>query len=71
MGGYAPYVWSAFGFAILVLLGLLVQSFWTARRRDAELARLRELARPAERGSSARRPRLTPKPETGRPEHQA
>ncbi len=47
MGGYAAYVWSAFGFAALVLLGLLAQSWWSARRREAELARLRDLVRPA------------------------
>lgn len=47
MGGYATYVWSAFGFAALVLLGLLVQSWWSARRSEAELAQLRSLVRPA------------------------
>jgi len=45
MGGYAPYVWSAFGFAALVLIGLLVQSWYAARRREEELAQLRRLAR--------------------------
>jgi heme exporter protein D len=46
MGGYAAYVWAAFGFAALVLLGLLVQSWRAARRRQAELDRLRHIARP-------------------------
>jgi heme exporter protein D len=45
MGGYAAYVWSAFGFALVVLLGLLGQSWRAAHRREAELAQLRELVR--------------------------
>lgn len=32
MGGYAGYVWPAFGVAALVLGGLAVQA-WAARRR--------------------------------------
>jgi heme exporter protein D len=47
MGGYAAYVWSAYGFAGLVLIALLVQSWRSARRRDAELEQVRRLARPA------------------------
>ena len=47
MGGYAGYVWSAFGFAALVLVGLLVQSVVQARRREQEFLRLREVVRPA------------------------
>jgi heme exporter protein D len=45
MGGYAAYVWSAFGFALVVLLGLLGQSWRAAHQRKAELAQLRELVR--------------------------
>jgi heme exporter protein D len=45
MGGYAAYVWSAFGFALAVLLGLLGQSWRAAHQREAELAQLRELVR--------------------------
>jgi heme exporter protein D len=45
MGGYAAYVWSAFGFALVVLLGLLGQSWRAAHQREAELAELRELVR--------------------------
>jgi heme exporter protein D len=64
MGGYAAYVWSAFGFALVVLLGLLGQSWRAAHQREAELAYLRELvragrARPARaqaRDSAASRP---------------
>jgi len=47
MGGYAAYVWPAFGFALVVLLGLLGHSWRAARRREQELAQLRELVRPA------------------------
>lgn len=57
MGGYAAYVWAAFGFAALVLLGLLAQSWRAARRRQAELDELRHIVRP-------RRP---PAPQTLRP----
>jgi heme exporter protein D len=45
MGGYAAYVWSAFGFALIVLMGLLAQSWRVAHQREAELAQLRELVR--------------------------
>ena len=45
MGGYAAYVWSAYGFALVVLLALLVQSWRAAHQREAELAQLRELVR--------------------------
>jgi heme exporter protein CcmD len=47
MGGYAGYVWSAIGVTLAVLAGLLVQSLWLVRRRDAELAGLRERLRAA------------------------
>jgi heme exporter protein D len=56
MGGYAGFVWPAFGFAALVLIGLLAQSWWAVRRREAELAQLRRVVRP--RGAT--RPRLRP-----------
>jgi heme exporter protein D len=46
MGGYAAYVWAAFGFAALVLVALLLQSWQAARRRQAELERLRHTVRP-------------------------
>ena len=45
MGGYAAYVWSAFGFALVALLALLVQSWHAAHRRETELAQLRSLVR--------------------------
>jgi heme exporter protein D len=40
MGGYAAYVWPALGLTVLVLGGLLIASVKSARRREAELARL-------------------------------
>jgi len=40
MGGYAATVWPAYGAAVVILVGLLVQSLRTLARRRAELARL-------------------------------
>ena len=40
MGGYAAYVWPALGLTVLVLAGVLVASVKSARRHEAELARL-------------------------------
>lgn len=56
MGGYAAYVWPAFGFAAAVLLGLFWQSWRAARSRETELEQLRRLVRPGPTG----RPRLRP-----------
>lgn len=50
MGGYAAYVWSAFGFAAVVLIGLFVQSWLAVRRGEAELAALRGTVRAPARG---------------------
>jgi heme exporter protein D len=63
MGGYAAYVWTAYGFAALVLIVLLVQSWRSARRRDAELEQVRRVARPAQ----ASRPKLEPGATADRP----
>jgi heme exporter protein D len=60
MGGYAAYVWAAFGFAALVLLALLAQSWRVARRRQAELEQLRHIVRP-------RRPPAPPRLRPTRP----
>ena len=38
MGGYARFVWPAFGLALIVLGGLLLESFVVYRRRQRELA---------------------------------
>lgn len=57
MGGYGAYVWSAFGFAALVLASLLVISLRGARARDVELDRLRAAVR-GETAPAPRRPVL-------------
>jgi heme exporter protein D len=56
MGGYAAYVWSAYGFAAVVLVALLVQSWRSARRREAEFEQVRRLARPARASRAKLRP---------------
>ena len=56
MGGYAGYVWAAYGFAALVLIALLVQSWRGALRREAELEQVRRLARPARASRAQLRP---------------
>lgn len=38
MGGYARFVWPAFGLAVLVLGGLLIESLVTYKKRQRELA---------------------------------
>jgi len=64
MGGYAAYVWPAYGFAALVLIVLLAQSWRNARRRAAELEQLRHLARPGRARTGKLRP---PQEEADRP----
>nr|VFK41268.1 MAG: heme exporter protein D [Candidatus Kentron sp. SD]VFK46994.1 MAG: heme exporter protein D [Candidatus Kentron sp. SD]VFK79948.1 MAG: heme exporter protein D [Candidatus Kentron sp. SD] len=39
MGGYAPYVWSAYGLAFVVLLVNLIQPMLRQRRIERELIR--------------------------------
>ena len=56
MGGYAVYVWTAYGFAALVLLVLLVHSWRSGRRREAELDQVRKVARPARPSRPKRQP---------------
>ena len=60
MGGYAAFVWPAFGFAALVLIGLLAQSWWAARRRAAELEQLRRTVRPRAPSPPRLRPVVRP-----------
>jgi heme exporter protein D len=68
MGGYAAYVWSAFGFALVVLLGLLGQSWRAAHQREAELAQLRELVRAGRaRPARAQAIRQAQEPTSARP----
>ena len=38
MGGYAGYVWPAFGIAALVMIVMVVASLRSLRRREAALA---------------------------------
>ena len=52
MGGYAAYVWPAFGFAAIVLLVVFGQSWRAAGRREAELEQLRGLVRPDQGGAT-------------------
>ena len=40
MGGYARFVWPAYGICLAVMLGLLLQSLGTYRARQRELDRL-------------------------------
>ena len=54
MGGYAAYVWPAFGFTVAVMAGLFAQSWRAARAADRELAELRAAARPAREPRAAR-----------------
>ena len=69
MGGYGAYVWSAFGLTFLVLAGLFVQSVALGRRREAELATLRQRLR-EQRARPARplAPRREPAPATATPD---
>ena len=45
MGGYAAYVWPAFGAAAAIMIALLVQSLRTMRAREAALRSLEATAR--------------------------
>lgn len=51
MGGYAAYVWSAFGFALLTMVGLLASSVINARKSAAEFDAIKADLRPG-RGRS-------------------
>ena len=54
MGGYAAYVWPAFGFTVAVMAGLFAQSWRAARVAERELAELRATLQAGAR--AARRP---------------
>jgi heme exporter protein D len=51
MGGYALYVWPAFGVAALVMIGMLVASLRTLRTREALLRRLEAVERRRDDGA--------------------
>jgi heme exporter protein CcmD len=53
MGGYGAYVWSAFGLTLILLGGLLLQSWLWGRKRTRELASARDQIGPR----AAARPR--------------
>lgn len=57
MGGYGGYVWSAFGFALISMGGLLWQSWRAQARRSEELKSLRSKVRGTSESSSGYRPR--------------
>ncbi len=40
MGGYAAFIWPAFGISALVLIGMLVAALRRLREREALLAKL-------------------------------
>ena len=40
MGGYARFIWPAYGVTLLVLVALILDTLARVRRRRAELARL-------------------------------
>ncbi|MBP7334672.1 heme exporter protein CcmD [Niveispirillum sp.] len=42
MGGYAIYVWSSYGLALLILVGLLAASLGTLRRKERMLRSLEQ-----------------------------
>lgn len=45
MGGYAVFVWSSFGFALVAMLAVALHSLIAARRRRDELEELRRRVR--------------------------
>lgn len=53
MGGYAVYVWSAYGVTALLLLGLIVWTFITLKQCDQELVNLESLSPRRRRSNSA------------------
>lgn len=42
MGGYAPYIWSSYGLALIILVGLLMASLIRLRGREATLRALEQ-----------------------------
>jgi heme exporter protein CcmD len=56
MGGYGGYVWAAFGFTLVLMIGLLWQSWRLQQRRTDELAELRRTLRGDSGRGDAERP---------------
>ena len=46
MGGYAAFVWPAYGLAFVVLAGLAARSSWRYRRSTVTLERLQQARGP-------------------------
>jgi len=42
MGGYAAFVWPAYGLSAIVMLGLALNAWRGLRARERDLARLRD-----------------------------
>lgn len=42
MGGYAVFVWPAYGLSALVMVGLVVTAWRTLKLRERDLAKLRD-----------------------------
>jgi len=61
MGGYAAYVWPAYGVTVVVLVGMLVATLRNLRAREA-MVRALEAARPTR---AARRAQAAKTEETG------
>ena len=59
MGGYGAYVWSAYGFTVLLLGGLLLQSWLFERKQRWELAKLRQQLGPRTGNQDTHRPITT------------
>ncbi len=54
MGGYAEFVWPAYGVAALVLIALVITSVRRARVAEAEVRVLEDTARPRRAGPEHR-----------------
>jgi len=52
MGGYAGYVWPAYGLSVVVLTAVLVISLRQVRRREAELEQLQGARRDRRSGAA-------------------
>lgn len=61
MGGYGGYVWAAFGFTLISMIGLLWLSWRAQRRRADELAALRSIVRSGVRSGSDTAGRTPPR----------
>lgn len=42
MGGYAAFVWPAYGLSAIVMIGLVVSGWRTVKVRERDLARMRD-----------------------------